>query len=249
MGRFETRWLTTEKNRFVTRRSFRRSFRAMDRPRSRSPSAARSRPEMDRVLGSDQADGRLSTNVRCTSIPAVRGSEAARRQRSAPYTSAIMSFISVQSRSGFAVCWNGLSDLCAGKGKTPDRSTADVTPITVPGISVASDGRRRRKDAVMVYIAKTHHRPRWTTSPTLSATFCLLAVGARTASDPPTLRSPTNETDGSDCGRWRNATVAPIAVVHETSVERVISTRYGITVAPYSITGHRARLSDSDRGL
>ena len=39
--------------------------------------------------------------------------------RSAPCTCALTNFISVQSRSGFAACWNGLSDLCAGKRTGP----------------------------------------------------------------------------------------------------------------------------------
>lgn len=64
-GSFETRWLTTEKNPFATRRS----VRAMDRPRPPRGVLL----DMRRVLlGSDQADGRLSADVRCTSAPAVR---------------------------------------------------------------------------------------------------------------------------------------------------------------------------------
>ncbi len=44
-----------------------------------------------------------------------------------------------------------------------------------------------------------------------------------------TLRSPgtTNETGGSDCGRWRNATFAPIAGVPGPFCRRVSSTRSG----------------------
>ena len=47
------------------------------------------------------------------------GSEAARRQRSAPCTSAPTNFILVQSRSEFAACWSDLSDLCAGRRTRP----------------------------------------------------------------------------------------------------------------------------------
>ena len=71
-----------------------------------------------------------------------------------PCTCALANFISVQSRSGFAACWNDLSDLCVGKR---------TRPIDQPRMSHNYEPWRRPLIKIAIIAFALYDRDKWPT--------------------------------------------------------------------------------------